>query len=159
MWRCKVERSLCWLPGIMSFQWNQNLAPKKTKKEQKPRWGRKEHSWRKQKGRLCNAGTFSSPSRLCVSKQTAQSSSLFSQLCLPITRTCKHLGTRQRLPFSGSPWVKAPWGPLRLCKGLEEPAEIISGKAKGSLRGPTQGHPLGFWGKRGATVFHRNLWS
>lgn len=33
-------------------------------------------------------------------------------------------------------------GPLRLCKGLEEPAEIISGKAKGSLRGPTQGHPL-----------------
>ena len=44
-----------------------------------------------------------------VSKQTAQSSSLFSRLCLLITRTCKHLGTRQRPPFSGSPWAKAPW--------------------------------------------------
>ena len=93
-------------PALWVFQ---NLAQKKTKKEQKPRWGRKEHSWRKQKGRLCSAGTFSSPSRLCVSKQTAQSSSLFSRLCLLITRTCKHLGTRQRPPFSGSPWAKAPW--------------------------------------------------
>lgn len=112
-------------------------------------------SWRRnQEGRVCNAGTFSSPfSPLCELADVSK------QLIIQLTVFADHqdlqtFGNKAKtalFSFPLSPGSLA--GPLRLCQGLEEPAEIISGKARGSLRGPTQRHPLGVLRKKRCHCF------